>query len=88
VEGLLAALDDPHSTLTSGVRAKLRAARDYLELAPTVVRVAIDAPVRQDRDDALPTAPADPTALSTLQRTWGLGAAVDRLIAALAAAQR
>ncbi|MGH3822141.1 MAG: 5'-3' exonuclease [Pseudonocardiaceae bacterium] len=85
VESLLAALDDPRSALASGIRIKLRAARDYLELAPTVVRVATDAPVRQDRDDTLPTTPADPTALTTLQRTWGLGTAVDRLVAALAA---
>ncbi|HEX8934590.1 MAG TPA: 5'-3' exonuclease [Pseudonocardiaceae bacterium] len=85
VEGLLAALDDPSSALASGVRAKLRAARDYLELAPGVVRVATDAPVQQDRDDTLPSAPADPVRLTTLQRTWGLGSAVDRLVAALRA---
>ncbi len=85
VESLLVALDDPKSALASGVRVKLRAARDYLELAPTVVRVATDAPVVQDRDDALPAAPADPTTLSALQRTWGLGTAVDRLVAALGA---
>jgi 5'-3' exonuclease len=83
VENLLTALDDPHSVLASGVRAKLRAAREYLELAPAVVRVATDAPVQQDRDDALSRAPADPVALTALQRTWGLGGAVDRLVAAL-----
>jgi 5'-3' exonuclease len=85
VEGLLAALDDPGSALAPGMRAKLLAAREYLELAPTVVRVATDAPVRRDRDDTLPCAPADPAGLATLQRTWGLGIAVDRLVAALAA---
>ncbi|MGH3669562.1 MAG: 5'-3' exonuclease [Pseudonocardiaceae bacterium] len=85
VEALLAALDDPRSALASGMRTKLAAARDYLEVAPTVVRVATDAPVTQDRDDLLPAAPADPAALSGLQATWGLGAAVDRLVAALAA---
>jgi hypothetical protein len=83
VEGLLAALDDPRSALAPGVRAKLRAARDYLEVAPTVVRVATEAPVRQDGDDTLPSAPADPDALAALQRKWGLGTAVDRLVAAL-----
>ncbi len=88
VEGLLAALEDPRSAVASGIRAKLRAARDYLELAPTVVRLATDAPVVQDRDDALPAAPADPTKLDALQRTWGLGAAVDRLVAALGTSQR
>ncbi|MGH3887151.1 MAG: 5'-3' exonuclease [Pseudonocardiaceae bacterium] len=85
VEGLLAALDDPQSALAPGLRAKLRACRDYLELAPTVVRVAIDAPVRQDCDDTLPSAPADPDALTALQRKWGLGTAVDRLVAVLQA---
>jgi 5'-3' exonuclease len=83
VEGLLAALDDPQSALATGMRAKLRAARDYLELAPTVVRVATDAPVRLDRDDMLPSMPADPAALAALQRKWGLGTAVDRLVAVL-----
>jgi hypothetical protein len=83
VEGLLAALDDPRSALASRVRGKLRAARDYLELAPAVVRVATDAPVQRNRDDTLPRAPADPAALAALQRTWGLGSAVERLVAAL-----
>jgi 5'-3' exonuclease len=85
VEGLLAALDDPQSAIAPGIRAKLRAARGYLELAPTVVRVATDAPVRPDRDDTLPSMPADPDALATLQRRWGLGTAVDRLVAAFQA---
>ena len=85
VEGLLAALDDPQSAIAAGLRVKLRTARDYLEVAPTVVRVATDAPVRQDRDDTLPSAPAHPGALASLQREWGLGTAVDRLVAALQA---
>ncbi|MEO7195763.1 MAG: 5'-3' exonuclease [Pseudonocardiaceae bacterium] len=85
VEGLLAALDDPRSALAPGTRAKLAAARDYLAVAPTVVRVATDAPVRQDRADTLPSTPADPAALTALQHDWGLGSAVDRLIASLQA---
>ncbi|MDQ3760938.1 MAG: 5'-3' exonuclease [Actinomycetota bacterium] len=85
VEGLLAALDDHKSSLALGIRAKLRDARAYLELASTVVRVATDAPVQQDRDDTLPSAPADLGALTELQRTWGLGTAVNRLVAALQA---
>ncbi|MGH4012485.1 MAG: 5'-3' exonuclease [Pseudonocardiaceae bacterium] len=83
VEGLLAAIDDPQAALVPGMRARLRSARDYLELAPAVVRVATDAPVQQDRDDTLPAAPADPAALAALQQRWGLGSAVDRLVAAL-----
>ena len=83
VEGLLVALDNPQTALAPGMRAKLRASRDYLELAPRVVRVATDAPVRRDRDDTLPSTPADPGALASLQRTWGLGTAVERLVTAL-----
>ncbi|MGH3932567.1 MAG: 5'-3' exonuclease, partial [Pseudonocardiaceae bacterium] len=83
VEGLLAALDDPTSTLSPGLRAKLRAAQNYLQLAPPVVRLAIDAPVSQDRDDALPSGPADPAALTALARQWGLVNSVNRLIATL-----
>lgn len=86
IEGLLAALDDPASMLAAGMRAKLGAARGYLEVAPSVVRVVTDAPVHVDRDDTLPVAPADPVALAALQRRWGLGASVDRLLAALASA--
>jgi 5'-3' exonuclease len=86
VEGLLAAVDDPTADMTPGVRAKLRAARDYLDVAPAVVRVATDAPVRLDRDDLLPSTPADPAALTALQRKWGLGTSVDRLVAALSSA--
>ncbi|MGQ0773326.1 MAG: 5'-3' exonuclease [Pseudonocardiales bacterium] len=85
VEGLLAALDDPTATLSPGTRAKLRAAQDYLQLAPAVVRLAIDAPVSQDRDDALPSEPADPTALTALARQWGLTSSVNRLVATLQA---
>lgn len=85
VEALLAAVDAPQSALAPAVRGKLRSAREYLELAPAVVRVATDAPVRQDRDDTLPMHPADPVALGELQHRYGLGASVDRLRAALAA---
>ncbi|HZE02750.1 MAG TPA: 5'-3' exonuclease H3TH domain-containing protein, partial [Pseudonocardiaceae bacterium] len=85
VEGLLVALDDPQAALAAGIRAKLRTSRDYLEVAPSVVRVATDAPVRPDHNDTLPAEPADSAALTALQQKWGLGTAVDRLVAALAA---
>lgn len=84
LDAVLSALDDPQAPLAGGVRSKLRAARGYLEVAPAVVRVATDAPVSCDRDDVVPTAPADPAELTALQRRWGLGTSVDRLVAALA----
>ncbi|MFB9903484.1 5'-3' exonuclease [Allokutzneria oryzae] len=84
VEEILAALDDPADTrIPARSRGKLDAARDYLAVAPTVVRVAVDAPVALDRDDVLPTAPADLDRVRALQETWGLSRSVDRLLAAL-----
>src|ERR1700736_1820755 len=58
---ILAAVDDPKSSLAKGVRAKLRAATDYIEVAGPVVRVATDAPVTfSTAADALPLVAADP----------------------------
>ena len=63
--GILAALDDPGSGFAPGLRAKLAAARDYLAVAPKVVRVALDVPLPA-LDTALPAAPADPDRLLEL----------------------
>ena len=68
----------------ASVHDKVLAARDYLDVAPTVVRVALDVPV-PDHDDRLPTAPTDPAALATLAERWGLATSVARLTAALRA---
>ena len=62
LDGILAALDDPDSGFAPGLRAKLAAARDYLAVAPKVVRVALDVPL-PELPTALPTAPADPERL-------------------------
>ncbi|MBU4215976.1 MAG: 5'-3' exonuclease [Actinobacteria bacterium] len=74
--GVLAGLDDPG--LRPAVRARLDAARDYLDVAPAVVRVVRDAPVAQS-DTTVPSAPVDPVALDELAVRWGLGSAVGRL---------
>jgi hypothetical protein len=66
------------------VRAKLAAAAPYLAVVEPVVRVAVDAPVRLDRPDTLPSAPADPQRLAELAERWGLAGSVDRLVKALA----
>ncbi|MCP3803725.1 5'-3' exonuclease [Allokutzneria sp. A3M-2-11 16] len=84
VEDLLAALDDPADTrIPARSRGKLEAARDYLTVAPKVVRVAVDAPVSLDRDDVLPNAPVDLDRVRALQEQWGLSRSVDRIVAAL-----
>ena len=63
-------------------RARLAAASAYLDVAPRVVRVALDAPV-PDVDLAVPTAVTDPEALLELARTYGVENPVGRVLAAL-----
>ena len=61
-DAICEAIDKGHGGFPAGARAKLEAARDYLAVAPMVVRVATDAPVpevdgglpvSQDRGDTI-----------------------------------
>ncbi|MEV7804843.1 5'-3' exonuclease H3TH domain-containing protein [Microbispora sp. NPDC088329] len=84
---LLAALDGAvdgggADGFPAGARNKLAAARDYLEVAPAVVRVARDVPV-PDVDITLPAAPRDPERLVALSEKYGLDSPLNRLLAAL-----
>jgi hypothetical protein len=60
------------------------AARDYLAVAPVVVRVATDAPV-PTVEGSLPVSPADPGALADLDARWDLGTSLRRAVSALGA---
>ena len=81
---ILAAVDDPKSSLAKGVRAKLRAATDYIDVAGPVVRVATDAPVTfSTATDALPLVAADPTRVAELATQLGVGSSIARLQKAL-----
>ena len=82
LDGLRAAVASGDPTLKGARRANLEAASDYLDVAPTVVRVARDAPVA-DADLRLPQAVADPTALESLASTYGVTNPVNRLLTAL-----
>ena len=82
VEAIVTALDGGQQEgFPAGARAKLEAARDYLEVAPAVTRTVRDLPV-PELDDALPRAPKDPARLVALSQRWGLDSALDRLLAA------
>lgn len=83
LDAILAALDDPAAGFAPGVRARLTAARDYLAVAPGVVRVALDVPLPPLRA-ALPTAPAEPDRLLALAQRWGLAGPCRRLVDAMA----
>ncbi|WP_455358140.1 5'-3' exonuclease [Streptomyces sp. SYSU K21746] len=80
--GIMAAVDDPRSKLTPSQRKRLDESRPYIAVAPKVVRVATDVPL-PDFDPALPAGPRDPAALDALAARWGLGGALQRLLAVL-----
>ncbi|MFC8046002.1 5'-3' exonuclease H3TH domain-containing protein [Nocardia sp. NPDC057353] len=86
LEALRAAVEDPGADLAAGVRAKLRAAADYLTAAAPVVRVVRDADVALSTDDALPAEPADPARLRELAAEYNAESPIERLIKAMAAA--
>jgi 5'-3' exonuclease len=83
-EAMLTALDSGHGGFPMGSRAKLAAARSYLEAALPVVRVATDIPL-PPVGGQLPATPADPVRLAELDQRWDLGSSLGRMCAALAA---
>ena len=85
LEGLRAAVAAGDPSLRGARRTNLEAAAAYLDVAPTVVRVARDAPVA-DVDLALPRAVADPERLDRLATEYAVTNPVTRLLTALALA--
>jgi 5'-3' exonuclease len=83
IEGITAALDAGHGGFPRGARDKLEKARDYLRVAPSVVRVVQDIPLPQVEGN-LPAAPADAVRLKELGERWGLGSSLTRFLAAVA----
>jgi 5'-3' exonuclease len=85
VEAMLAAIDAGHGGFPAGSRAKLVAARQYLDACMPVVRVATDAPVKLAGGE-LPSVPANPGRVAELDERFGLGSSLGRVLSALAAA--
>src|SRR4051794_28896565 len=80
LDALLAAVDDPAVPLSAGIRAKLRAAADYLERARPVVAVARDLDLPPL--NAAVGVPAGQEFARVAER-WGLGGSGTRALAAL-----
>lgn len=80
---LRAAVEDPASDLAPGPRGKIRAAADYLDVAPQVVAVKrdLDLPVAPG---LLPADPADPDRVAALADAYGLHSPVQRVLEVLA----
>jgi 5'-3' exonuclease len=87
LEGLLAAAAAGDKLVPLRVKTALADAAAYVTAAPLVVRVAKDAEVVTDRPDAVPAEPRDLDRVRALQEKWDLSTSVDRLLAALPAAQ-
>ena len=82
VEDALDAAHKAHASLPPALAKKIIAGAEYLSIAPKLVRVARDAPLPKV-DLAMPKAPADLSKLYQMKDQYGLGASIDRLIAAL-----
>jgi len=80
---LRAAAADPASDVAAGIRAKLVAAQDYLDVATPVVRVVRDADVALSGSDELPSEPAEPARLRELAAAYNAESPIARLVKAL-----
>ena len=80
--GLREAVANGDPAIKGARRANLEAASAYLDVAPTVVRVAPDAPVAEV-DMTLPRAVADPDALQKLASDYAVDNPVKRLLTSL-----
>ena len=75
-----AAKDDER--LTPNARKKLLESAEYAKIAPKLVHCALDVPL-PNMDLSLPKRPKNLDEIYQYQRDYGLGASVDRLVAAL-----
>jgi 5'-3' exonuclease len=83
LDTIIEAAKDPDGDMGPGPRGKIKAALDYLEVAPTVVAVARDLDLGSP-DLVLPAVPADPEMLAAIAEQWGLTSPVQRLTEVLA----
>jgi 5'-3' exonuclease len=79
--GLRRALAEGDPQIKGAQRTRLEAAADYLDVAPTVVQVALNAPV-PDFDASLPHEVADLSLLSSLASEYGLTSPINRVLSA------
>ena len=84
IDRIVAAAADPESDLGPGPRGKIKAATDYLTVAPGVV--AVRRTIEGDLPDLrAPLTPVDAEALVALDQKWDLSSSAVRLVEALQA---
>jgi len=82
VEEVVEAAKNNHDALSPNLIKKIIAGQDYLNIAPTLVQCARDVSLPNINLD-LPQKPTDLSHIYSLQKQYGLGASIDRMIAAL-----
>ena len=82
VDEALQGAHDAHEALSPALAKKIIEGADYLKIAPTLVHCATDVAL-PSLDIAMPKAPSDLSKIYEIKERYGLGASVDRLIAAL-----
>jgi 5'-3' exonuclease len=83
LEAIIAAAKDPDGSMGPGPRGRIKAATEYLRVAPKVVAVVRDIDLGEP-DLTLPDSPADPEMLGAIAEQWGLTSPVERLTETLA----
>ena len=82
VEEVIQGALNAHEALSPNLIKKILEGQEYLKIAPTLVQCARDVSLPQI-DLSLPKRPKDLSKIYALQKQYGLGASVDRMIAAL-----
>jgi 5'-3' exonuclease len=82
IEEALSAAKADDDRLTPLLRKRLIEGSEYIAIAPKLVHCALDVPLPQ-MEIKVPTSPADLSEIYAMKEEYGLGASVDRLIAAL-----
>jgi 5'-3' exonuclease len=82
VDEAIAGAHEGHASLSPSLAKKIIAGTDYLAIAPKIVHCALDVAL-PSLDISMPKKPKDLSKIYQLQTQYGLGASVDRMIAAL-----
>lgn len=82
IDAIVEAASDPDSDMGPGPRGRIKAAADYLAVAPQVVAVRRDLDLGSP-DLTRPRTPADHAAVVALDERWDLGSSAVRLVEAL-----
>jgi 5'-3' exonuclease len=85
LDGIIAAAGDPLSGMAAPVRVRIRAAADYLAVAPAVVKVVRDLELGEFDARIRASTHEQAAALDRLSADWGLGSSMKRVRDALGA---